>query len=92
MEHKEQKILTLTQREKQNVTGVIRTFEAKEIQYGRSKYRCLYFANLTVRYLMYNDGTERSPNTKHGEYFKDIQQNITLVSVRQLQNSVICFV
>jgi hypothetical protein len=43
MKYKEQKeSLTLTQREKQNVIGVIRTFEAKEIQCGKSKYRHLY--------------------------------------------------
>jgi hypothetical protein len=43
MKYKEQKeSLDLTQREKQNVIGVIRTFEAKVIQRGRSKYRRLY--------------------------------------------------
>jgi len=46
-------------------------------------------AKLTVMYLMYNEGTRRSPNVKHGKYCKDFQRNVTLVSVRQLQNNAI---
>jgi len=44
MDYKKQKeSLTInTEREKQNVIEIIRTFEAKEIHCGRPKYRRLY--------------------------------------------------
>jgi hypothetical protein len=41
---------------------------------------------------MFNEGAARRPNVKHGKCFKDFQRNVTTVSVRQLQNNVICVV